>query len=187
MNFENESEISSYIFPYGVSCLLSQTPTSCIRSCISLDIFLDILYISSFNIIIEGVSQMKTRCSPSPSYTPLSRCPFKGYALKGCNIGSKTLLVLAERGKLPLKLTCRASTSTFPATLLYRVELHCEYSAQNNTRRERQVRALFYLPVCRFSLNSLATCTGAIGYVARSLTLPMLRLPSSNVHGHNLF
>ena len=34
----------------------------------------------------------------------------------GCNIGGKTLF--SERGKLPLKLTCPVSTSTYPATLL---------------------------------------------------------------------
>ena len=49
----------------------------------------------------------------------------------GCNIGSKTFL--AERGKLPLKFICPAGTSTYPATLLNKDELHCEDSAQNIT------------------------------------------------------
>ena len=38
------------------------------------------------------------------------------YGCSGCIIGSKTLL--AERGKLPLKLTCPAGTYTCPATRL---------------------------------------------------------------------
>ena len=46
----------------------------------------------------------------------------------GCNIGCKTLF--SERGKLLLKLTCPAGTSTCPATLLNKGEIglspkHC--------------------------------------------------------------
>ena len=40
---------------------------------------------------------------------------FYSKAYAGCNIGYKTLF--AERGKLPLKSTCPAGTSTCPATL----------------------------------------------------------------------
>ena len=69
----------------------------------------------------------------------------------GCNIGFKTLL--AERGKLPLKFTYPAYTSTCPTTMLNKGELNC--------------RELFRLPDCYFLLNSLATCSGASGYVAR--------------------
>ena len=45
--------------------------------------------------------------------------------------GSKTLL--AEWGKLPLKFTCLAGTSTCPTTLSNKGESHCEDSAQKIT------------------------------------------------------
>ena len=74
--------------------------------------------------------------------------------LSGCNIGSKTLL--AERGKLPLKLSFHAGTSTYPATLLNKDELHCEDSALKITCRAWQVRVLFCLHNSLFLLNTLA-------------------------------
>ena len=91
-------------------------------------------------------------------------------SLTTCNIGCKTLF--SERGKLPLKLTCPASTSTCPATLLNKGKIgfcpkHCLPSGQ--------VRVLFSLPQCRFLLNSLATCNGASSYVAPSLRLLTVR------------
>ena len=45
----------------------------------------------------------------------------KTFLNPGCNIGCKTLFT--ERGKLPLKLTCPASTSTCPVTLLNKGEI----------------------------------------------------------------
>ena len=61
-------------------------------------------------------------------------------------------------------ITCWAR-QTCPATLLNKGWLHCEYSAQNITCRERQVRVLFCLPDCHFLPNLLATCNRASGYV----------------------
>ena len=74
------------------------------------------------------------------------------------------------RGKLPLKFTCAASTSTCPTTLLNKVELHCKDSAQNITCGAGQVQVLFRLPDCHFLPNSLATFDGASVYVARCIT-----------------
>ena len=78
------------------------------------------------------------------------------------NIRSKTVL-----SQLSLKFTCPAGTSTCPAT--HKGELHCKDSAQNITCSSLQVKVLFCLPHCRFLLNSLTTCNGASGYVARCL------------------
>ena len=36
------------------------------------------------------------------------------------------MIILAERGKLPLKFTCPIGTSTCPVTLLKKGELHCK-------------------------------------------------------------
>ena len=90
-------------------------------------------------------------------------------ALAWCKIGSKTLL--ADRSKLPLKFTCPVSTSTCPATLLNKDELHYEDSAQNKPCWAGQVRVLFCLPDCRFLPYSLTTCNGASSYFARCLAL----------------
>ena len=49
----------------------------------------------------------------------------KRYPGTGCNVGSKTVLY-AKWGKLPLKFTCPASTSTCPSTLLNHGELQSE-------------------------------------------------------------
>ena len=86
----------------------------------------------------------------------------------GCNIGSRT--VLAKGGKLPLKFACPSGTSTCPATLLNKGELHCEDYGQNVACQAEQVRILFCLPDCRFLPNSLPTCNRASGYVARWTT-----------------
>ena len=80
----------------------------------------------------------------------------------GCNIGSKTLL--AKQGKLPLKFTCPVRTSTCPATLLNKGELHCEDPAQNITCRSGKVRVLFYLSHCCFCRIHLQLSSS---YVAR--------------------
>ena len=69
----------------------------------------------------------------------------------GCNIGSKA--VFAK----PLKFTWTSGTSTCPAALSNKGELHCEHSGQNLTCQTRQVRVVFSLPDCSFLPNSLAT------------------------------
>ena len=71
----------------------------------------------------------------------------------GCNIGSKTLL--AERGKLPLTLTCLADSPTCPATLLNKGELQCKDSVQNITCQVGQVWVLFCLSIAIFCLIHL--------------------------------
>ena len=86
----------------------------------------------------------------------------------GCNIGS----LFAVRGKLSLKFTLKrhllAGTSTCPNTLFNKGEfIYCEYSALIIIGRAGQVRVLFCLPDSHFLPNSLATCSGASGYVAR--------------------
>ena len=85
--------------------------------------------------------------------------------LTGCNTGYKTWF--AEQGKLPLRFTCRAGTSTCRATLLNKGELHCEDSAQNITCWAGQVRVLFCLPHCHFFAKF--TCKRASVYVAHRL------------------
>ena len=69
------------------------------------------------------------------------------FKYSGCNIVSKILV--AQRGKLPLKFTCPADTFTCPATLLNKGELG---------------KAFVMLARLPFSI---ATCNGANGYVAR--------------------
>ena len=79
--------------------------------------------------------------------------PAEIWGSSGCNIGCKTLF--SERGKLPLKLTSPAGSSTFPATML-KTKVKLDF-AQNITLCARQVRVFFSLPHCRFLPNSLAT------------------------------
>ena len=78
----------------------------------------------------------------------------------GCNIDSK--IFLAERGKLPLKLTCPVGPSTCPATLVNKGELHCKDSAQNITCWAGQVRVLFCLPDCHFWQIDLQLAIGQV-------------------------
>ena len=74
---------------------------------------------------------------------------FKIFA--GCNICCETF---AERVKLPLNFTCPVGTSTCPATLWNKNELHCKDSAQNITWRAGQVKVLFCLPfLAEFTCN----------------------------------
>ena len=78
-------------------------------------------------------------------------------------MGSKTLF--SEQGKLPLKFTCSAGTSTCPATLSNKGVIGLcpkHYLPGGASRGLVQLAPLsFFLP------NSLATCNGASGYVAR--------------------
>ena len=81
----------------------------------------------------------------------------------GFNIGSKTLL--AEQGKLPIKFTCPASTSTCPATLLNKGELHCEDS-KHYLPSGASLGLVLLASIRHFLPNSLSSCKGASGYVA---------------------
>ena len=82
-----------------------------------------------------------------------------------CNIGCKTLF--SERGKLPLKLTCPAGTSTCPATLLNNGEIGICPKHYLPSGASQGLVQLAPLSHCRFLPNSIATCNGASGYVAR--------------------
>ena len=80
--------------------------------------------------------------------------------LQGANIGCKTLF--SERGKLPLKLTCPAGTSTFPATVLNKgvVRLCPKHYLLSGASQ-----GLVQLAPLPFFAEF--TCNGASGYVAR--------------------
>ena len=78
----------------------------------------------------------------------------------GCNIGCKTLF--SEWGKLALKLTCPASTSTGPATLLNKGEIGLRPKHYLPSGASQDLVQLAPLP-----FFAKFTCNGASGYVAR--------------------
>ena len=78
----------------------------------------------------------------------ITYCDVFQLSTTGCNIGCKTSF--SEQGKLFLRLTCPAGTSTCPATLLNKGEIGL---GPKHTCRAGQVRVLFSLPHCRFLPN----------------------------------
>ena len=99
---------------------------------------------------IDGATQLDSREDNKNSKSTMLSI------ISGCNIGSKTLL--AELGKLSLKFTCPAGTSTCLTTLFNKGELLADWG---------ELGSCSACPNIVFLPNSLETCNGASGYVAR--------------------
>ena len=72
------------------------------------------------------VSYKSNRGIPEKLCTYFEELNIISIHVSGCNIGSKS--VLAEQGKLPLRLTCPVGTSTCPNTQLHKGKLYCKDS-----------------------------------------------------------
>ena len=105
-------------------------------------------------------------------------------------MGSKTSL--AEQGKLPLKFTCPAGTSTCPATLLIKGELHCEDSARNITCRAwGKLGFCLDCPIAVFCRIHLKLAMGQVGMLHSELmcfTYPLFLVDGVDLlHALDLF